>query len=275
MLRSLSSGVSGLQEFQQRLDVIGNNIANVNTNGFKEGRVDFADTFSQTLQGGGPTSMQVGTGVTTGSIRNQFTQGAISNTGVETNLAINGNGFFTVRDTVNGAIYATRDGAFKLDSDGYLVTANGLRVQGFSDAGLTTRGDIKIDTTGAPANADPNAKVKSLTIGQFGEINVELDDNIPFVRGQILMQNFQNPQALLKEGDNLYAGFSFAGPLAQIEAAGTNGLGNIESGALESSNVDLTVEFADLITSQRGFQANARIITTSDEVLQEVVNLKR
>jgi flagellar hook protein FlgE len=89
------------------------------------------------------------------------------------------------------------------------------------------------------------------------------------------LQNFQNPQALVKEGNNLYSGMAAAGPLAQIEAPNTNGLGTIQSGALELSNVDLTNEFASLITTQRGFQASARIITTSDEMLQEVVNLKR
>jgi flagellar hook protein FlgE len=275
MLRSLTCGVSGLQQFQQRLDVIGNNISNSNTIGFKAARVDFEDTFSQTLQVGPNQSMQVGTGVTTGSISNQFSQGALNNTGVATDLAVAGNGFFVVRDTASTAQYATRDGSFHLDSSGYLVTDGGLRVQGFSDAGLSTRGDIQIDATGAPATAAAGAKVASFNIDTKGRVTVRLDDGTEFVRGQVLLQNFQNPQALVKNGDNLYSGFTFAGALSQNEAPGTNGLGSVQPGALEMANVDLTNEFAELITSQRGFQACARVITTSDEVLQEVVNLKR
>src|SRR3990172_3928487 len=151
MLRSLNSGVSAMQQFQSRMDVIGNNIANVNTTGFKGARVDFSDALSQTLRGAGPGgSMQIGTGVGTSAITNQFIQGAIANTNSQTDLAISGNGFFIVRDAQSGAEYATRAGEFYRDDSGYLVTSTGLRVQGFSDACLTTRGDVQIDTTGTP-----------------------------------------------------------------------------------------------------------------------------
>jgi flagellar hook protein FlgE len=136
-----------------------------------------------------------------------------------------------------------------------------------------------MDGTGRPATSDPAATVAGYSIDKAGNMVVRLSDNTEFVRGQILLQNFQNPQALLKMGDNLYTGFVGAGPLGgatpQSEAPNTNGLGTIQSGALELSNVDLAGEFAGLITTQRGFQANARVITTSDELLQELVNLKR
>jgi flagellar hook protein FlgE len=275
MLTSLNSGVSGLQQFQERLDVIGNNIANVSTTGFKGADVDFAETFSQTLQGAGGNSMQIGTGVATAAITNTFSQGSLATTGNATDLAINGAGFFTVRDAVSGATYATRDGSFKLDASGYLVNNQGLRLQGFSDSALSARGDIQIDATGAPAGAAAGATVSSFSIGSDGKVTARLSDGTSFVRGQVLLQNFQNPAALVKEGNNLYSGLALAGPLAQTTAPSTSGLGNLQSGALEMSNVDLTTEFADLITTQRGFQANARVITTSDEVLQELVNLKR
>ena len=282
MLPSLNSGVSGLQQFQERLNVIGNNIANSDTVGYKSARADFADAFSQTLQapGAGRPGMQVGSGVTTSAIKNIFTQGALSRTGIETDLSISGDGFFMVKDSLNGVEYATRAGDFRLDGNGYLVTNNGLRAQGFSDSGLTTRGDLQIDGSGRPTTSSPTASVVAFNISNDGKINVRLSDGTEFVRGQVLLQSFRDPQALLKEGNNLYSGVAAAGPLGggaspQAQAPGTNGLGRVQSGALELSNVDLANEFANLITTQRGFQASARIITTSDEILQEVVNLKR
>jgi len=273
MLRSLNSGVSALQQFQERMDVIGNNIANVNTTGFKSARVDFADTFSQTLGNVGGSTLQIGTGVATSAIRNQFSQGAIARTGSFTDLAISGQGFFVVRNAASNAQYLTRDGAFQLDANGYLVTSTGLRLQGYADAGLTTVGDLRIDNSGAPGGS--TAAVASFTIDTQGYIRVRLTDGTEFVRGQVLLQNVRNPHALAKEGQNLYSNVLAAGPLAQPQAPGSEGLGTVISGALELSNVDLAQEFSTLITTQRAFQAGARVVTTSDEILAEVVNLKR
>lgn len=283
MLRSLNSGVSGLQQFQEQMDVIGNNVANVNTTAFKSGRVNFADAFSQTLRGStggsgtssGTSAMQIGTGVSTNSIQNQFTQGAVTRTGLQTDLAVSGQGYFVVRDPASNASYVTRAGDFRVDTNGYLVTVDGLRVQGFSDAALSARGDIQINATGAPATAAAGATVSSFSFDQQGTLNVRLSDGTEFVRGQVLLQNFQDPQALVKEGNNLYSGLAAAGPLANPDVPGTMGLGRVEAGALELSNVDLANEFSTLITTQRAFQACSRIITTSDEMLQELVNLKR
>ncbi|PYJ01670.1 MAG: flagellar basal body rod protein FlgG [Verrucomicrobia bacterium] len=288
MLRSLTSAISGLQNFQEQLDVIGNNIANVNTTGFKGARVDLADSFSQTLRSSSPgtasssgtPAMQIGLGVSTQSIANQYTQGALARTGVGTDLAVTGNGFFDVRDPVSGNEFVTRAGDFRLDENSYLVTNTGMRVQGFADAGLTTIGDIQIDTTGMPSTSDPLSVMVAFAIDDQGKINVSLSDGSQFVRGQILMQNFSDPQGLIKEGDNLFSSLGAAGPLGGAASPtpappGTNGLGRIQSGALELSNVDLASEFTNLITTQRAYQANARVITTSDEMLQELVNLKR
>ena len=152
MLLSLDSGVSALEQFQQSLNVIANNIANVNTVGFKSATVDFADTLSQTLGANATGTMQVGTGIMTSSINNQFTPGSISSTGNQTDMAVNGNGFFLVKDPTTGSSYVTRDGEFNVDSNGYLVTSTGMRVQGYTDAGLTTVGDIQINNTGAPGS---------------------------------------------------------------------------------------------------------------------------
>jgi flagellar hook protein FlgE len=273
MVSSLFSGVSGIQQFQQKLDVIGNNIANSNTLGYKTGRADFEDAFSQTLSGGTSQQYQVGSGVSTGAVQSLFQQGTLAATSNPTDIAIDGNGFFTVRDPVSDKTFVTRAGDFKLDSQGYLVTSNGgLRVQGFSDSGLGTRGDIQIDATGNPTG-DTTA-YKNFSVDPSGKITVLQASGASFVRGQILLQNFQDPGALIKEGGNLYSGIDNAGPLTDISEPDTNGLGTISGGHLEMSNVDLAGEFADLITTQRGFQASARIITTTDEMLQEVVNMK-
>lgn len=277
MLRSLSTGTTGIQAFQNQLDVIGNNIANANTTGFKSGRADFADTFSQTLGAGGTPSMQIGNGVSTSGIKSMFTRGNITETGVPTDLALPGDGFFVVSNPDDGLQYATRAGDFSLDGNGYLVTNGGLRVQGYNSSALTTQGDIQIDLndTSVPAGAVSDR----YSIESSGKIIMYLTDGTEITRGQILLQRFTDPQALVKVGDNLFTGFVAAGALGgttpQAEVPGTNGLSTIRSGALEGSNVDLTSEFASLITTQRGFQANARIITTSDEILQELVNLKR
>jgi flagellar hook protein FlgE len=274
MLRSLSSGVSAMEQFQQSLDVIGNNIANVNTTGFKSARVDFADSLGQTLsKNGAGVSMQVGTGVTTSNIANQFTTGAINTTGTPTDLAISGGGFFIVRDPISNEQFVTRSGDFQLDSEGFLVTPSGMRAQGYSDSGLTTMGDLQVDATGAPSGS--TGSVRDYSFSTDGKLTVVLSDGSSFTRGQVLLQNFRSPQSLIKEGNNLYSGVTGAGPLDQPSAPRSNGLGFIVGSSLEASNVDLANEFAKMITAQRGFQASARVITTSDEVLQELVNLKR
>lgn len=286
MVRSFNSGVSGLQQFQQRMDVIGNNIANVHTTGYKTARAEFSDTFSETLRSSGSSgSMQVGTGVATASIHSKFTQGSREVTGNDTDVTISGEGFFIVKDTSTNVEYATRSGNFSVDKSGYL-TLDGKRVQGYSTSDLTTRGDIRIDNTndGAtphayldpPTNSQP-ATMDSYYISNDGKIHVVLADgnNTDYVRGQILLQQFSNPNALVKEGDGLYSGMDAAGGLAATTAPGSLGLGELKTGELESSNVDLTQEMTDLITTQRAFQASSRIITTSDEMLQDVIGLKR
>ena len=278
-----------MQQFQARMDVIGNNIANTNTTGYKTSRMDFADGFSQTYRGAGVGSgtssnvdpIQVGTGVISTAIKTQFTQGAITRTGPQTDLALSGEGFFMVKDPVANAQYATRAGDFRLDQSYRLVTNGGYRVQGFSDSGLATEGDIVVDGVGRPPTSDPLATVSSYSINRDGKIQVRLSDGSEFTRGQILLQRFSDPNALTKQGNNIYTSLTAAGPLTSgtalsgASAPGSNGLGIIESGALELSNVDLATEFTSMIVTQRSFQANSRIITTSDEMLQELVNLKR
>ena len=311
MLRALNTGVTGIRQFQTNLDTIGNNLANVNTIGYKSGRVEFADTLNQTLRAGTPdsttglrsgtASVQVGNGVEVASVRNLFTQGAVSQTGVQTDLAISGEGFFIVKNST-GEAFATRAGDFRVDKDGNLVTDQGLRVQGFKDAATGADytdadaiGDINLSKPATlPAGVTATASVANVSIDSGGRINMLLSDGTQFVRGQILLQRFTNPNALLKQGSNLYTGLTAAGPLTGTTAtlpfgsspAGTttatasaratsNGLGRIDSGALELSNVDIAREFSNMIITQRAFQANARVVTTSDAILQEIVQLVR
>jgi flagellar hook protein FlgE len=273
MFPALNTAVSGLQQFQQDISVIGNNIANVNTTGFKTERMDFQDALSQALST--DPEIQIGSGVATAATQSNFATGTIGSTGVATDLAISGDGFFLVRNASSNTQYLTRAGDFHLDSSGYLVTAAGLRVQGFSDSGLGTLGDLKIDATGAPAGAAPGATVAAYNFDSSGRINVTLSDGTTFARGQVLLQKCSDPNALVKEGANLYAPTSAAGLLSQPAAPKSAGMGTIQSSALEMSNVDLTNEMSNLITAQRAFEANSKIITTSDEILQTLVNLKR
>jgi flagellar hook protein FlgE len=273
MLLSLDSGLSALEQFQQQLNVISNNIANVNTVGFKSSDMNFEDTLSETIGSNAAGSTQIGTGVATSSITSDFSTGSLNSTGVQSNLAINGSGFFNVKDPVSGNTYATQDGSFTVDPNGYLITSSGMRVQGYTDAGLTTLGDVQINNTGAP-NAD-TAAVQSYSIGTDGTVSVELTDGTTFTRGQVLLQNYTDPQQLVKAGDNLYSNLTAATPLAAPVAGGSNGLGKIVSGSLEMSNVDLASQLTALITTQSAYSANSKVITTSDDILQTLINMKQ
>jgi len=269
MLGSLSSAVSGLDSFQTDMNVIGNNIANVNTDGFKSATVNFADSFSNTLQAatgatsstGSSNAIQVGTGVNIDSISNNWSTGTLSATN-PTDLAINGAGFFVVRDpSSTNATYATQVGDFTLDSSGFLVTPDGYRVQGLMGAG-TSPTDIQIGNNSSTA----------YSVSASGVVTMDVNGTSTTV-GQVLLQNFQDPGALQNVGGNLYSNMTAAGPLTAATAPNSNGLGAIKQGYSELSNVDLSGEMANLITAQRGFEANSKIVTASDEMLQTVVNM--
>jgi flagellar hook protein FlgE len=462
MMRSLYSGVSGLQNHQIRMDVLGNNISNINTTGFKKGRVNFQDMLSQTLSGaakptdevGGVNPKQVGLGMVIASIDTIHTQGSLQTTGVMTDLAVQGEGFFILKDGEKR--FYTRDGSFGIDRDGLLVDpANGMRVQGWQ--AITIDGTTMINTAAAiddliipvgdkdPAAAttevelacnldkrtpeippgaapqtildgtwsttfdiydsfgnvhqlqvnftkvvgianrwqaevivDPEAEVPTNTLVEIGAANnadnlffidfdnlgslsavldaqgdtiaegtlqVQVGFDVPeatipagevAVRqlftlnlgevgsyrnavtqfaeksstkaitqngypmgylesfkidqagvitgvysngtnrpiGQVALAGFTNPGGLEKAGENTYEVSNNSGE-ARIDAAGIAGKGKIIAGALEMSNVDLAEQFTDMIVTQRGFQANSRTITTSDQMIQELLTLKR
>lgn len=392
MLRSLFSGISGLRSHQTMLDVTGNNIANVNTTGFKSSRVVFQDTLSQVLTNaggaqdgvGGTNPAQVGLGVRVAGVATSFTQGASQTTGRSTDMMIQGDGFFAVRK--GNETFYTRAGSFDFDATGQMVLpGEGALVQGWAavngvidtnspltdlqvPAG-TTMGAVPSSTADFRGNLDSAAEagtVKNLTMKLYDTVGAERTLTLTFTRaatgwslaatdgtstvasqpvtfdaagriasptaltvggvavdlstvtgyagldtvaagtqngqaagtllsfalgadgtitgafsnglkqviGRIALAAFTNPGGLEKAGGSLFSTSVNSGD-PMVGTAGTGGRGSLAGGSLEMSNVDLSSEFTSLIVAQRGFQANSRIITTSDEVLGELVNLKR
>lgn len=263
MLRSMYAGISGMKNFQTKLDVIGNNIANVNTTGYKKANVTFQDLMSQTTTGaqgatatrGGVNATQVGLGSQLGTISNIHTQGFQQVTNNPLDLTIEGDGMFVLQEQ-GGTTYYTRAGNFYLDDNGAIVNPNGLYLQGAA-------GNITIPTD-----------AQSFSIQTDGTINYIDAAGATQEAGQITLASFSNPAGLVKDGSNLYLDSPNAGYNGTVTPE-ADGAASIISGSLEMSNVDLSEEFTEMITAQRGFQANTRIITTSDEILQELVNLKR
>ena len=400
MLRSLFSGISGLRAHQQMMDVTANNIANINTAGYKSSQATFEDTLSQMVRAGGAPQggsggtnpAQVGLGVRLSGIENNFTQGAAQSTGRSTDLMIQGDGFFVVKDA--GQNVYTRNGSLSFDTNGTLVTATGGTVQGWQAvAGVLntngTAGPVKLpigislpptattnvtltgnlpgdtvnpnplvtsmttfdalgnpvtlavsftkvtpiqwavtltDGTGAtavtsgPTNLDfpptsatdptqlptpatmtvngvtvdmsaltsyagastVNAShqdgaavgvLQSYTISQDGTLVGAFSNGLKQTLAQLAIANFTNPNGLEKGGNSEYKTTANSGA-AQLGTAASGGRGILQQGALEMSNVDLAQEFTNLVIAERGFQANSRVITTSDELLQDLVNIK-
>lgn len=290
LIGTLGSGVSALRTFMKGLEVIGNNIANVNTTGFKSAQASYSNSFSNILQQSAPApatgngsntpTTEVGNGVTLAGISTNFGQGSLSTTGKNTDLGISGNGFFVVRDAADNSSYVTRAGDFRIDSNGFLVTQQGLRIQGLTGgtalAAPATVGDVVLGTP--PAGTE----LQSITFDSVGNLVEYYSDGTTIVTNQVLLQNFLDPSALTSRGNNIYSGMSSAGPVSGTltlsstdNTPGAGGLGTIRVGTLEQSNVDLTDQFANLISTQRSFQAGSRLVTVSDSVLEDIVNLKR
>jgi flagellar hook protein FlgE len=287
MLRSMYSGISGMKNFQVKLDIIGNNIANVNTYGFKKGRTTFKDLVSQQIAGasaptagrGGVNAKQVGLGSQLSTIDTIHTQGSLQTTGRPLDLGISGDGFFVLSDGTND--FVSRAGNFYLDKSGNLVNADGLFVKG-----LEPNANKDGVNTGSVTNINIPTTAKSFSIGNDGMVTyIDSTSSTPKVAGQILLAKFANTGGLEKVGGNLYRETTNSGASIKtgpntynatvVVPPNSAGAGTLEAGTLEMSNVDLSEEFTEMIVAQRGFQANTRIITTSDEILQELVNLKR
>ena len=330
MMRSLYSGITGLRNHQTRMDVIGNNIANVNTIGYKSSRVIFQDIFSQTLQTGstnqaanyglgGTNPLQVGLGARLASIDVLHSPAPMQRTDRALDMMINDDGYFVIGvpnpahpdpfglddaidpddDTIPKFTYLfTRAGDFKLDNEGYLVSSHGNYVMGYTmrpydedGAPITDmethtgkvfyRSDLDIwIEDGSDPESKPNPVAIKIESDQVGfAVNIDgivsiVQDNKELPIYQLALAMFSNPEGLLKAGNSLYRESSSSGS-SNLTIAKNYGAGTVSSGGLEMSNVDLASEFTDMIVTQRGFQANSRIITVSDTMLEELVNLKR
>ncbi len=260
MIRSLWIAKTGLDAQQTQLDVISNNLANVSTNGFKRARPVFEDLLYQTLRQPGaqssqqtqvPSGLQVGTGVRTTATVRVFNQGNLQQTGNSLDLAVSGQGFFQVL-MPDGTVGYSRDGSFQVDSQGQMVTSNGFALQ-------------------PPVTIPPNAL--STTIGQDGTVSVtQSGSSAPVQVGAIQLASFINPAGLQGTGQNLFIETAASGT-PSINTPGTNGLGLINQGYVETSNVNVVEELVGMIQTQRAYEINSKAIQTSDQMLGRLSQL--
>lgn len=255
MLRALSTAATGMIGQQNYLDVISNNIANVNTSGFKKSRVEFQDMLSQAVRTPGaminqgtfqPVGIEYGLGVKTAATTRVFSQGTAINTDRNLDVSIQGEGFLQVMRT-DGTLAYTRDGSLKLDSMGQLCTTDGLLIQ---------------PQTSIPQDA------KEIDITEDGNISVTTGtDTVQSIVGTIQLVRFQNPSGLLAVGHNMYVETAASGNPIQ-DTPGQNGMGTIQQGFLEGSNVQVVEELIGLIKAERAFESNSKIISTSSDILK-------
>ena len=257
MLRSLSTAATGMIAQQINIDVISNNIANVNTTGFKKSRAEFQDLLSQTIKAPGaqvsqgtyqPTGIQIGLGVRNSAIQRINTAGIFQSTDNPTSLAISGEGFFQIQMD-DGTIAYTRDGNFKIDANGQLVTTDGYQ--------LIPQITIPQDATEITVTAGGKVTVRQPGTAELTEV------------GTIELVRFPNPSGLLAAGKNLFLETGASGTPVQ-GTANQEGYGSIEQGFLEGSNVQVVEELINLISAQRAFEANSNVIRASDEALKTV-----
>jgi len=261
MVRGLYTAAAGMNAQQNNIDVTSNNIANVNTTAFKKDRAEFADLMYQTLNytanatsdtTNNPTGIDVGLGVRISGIQKSFIQGSLKQTGNDLDVAIQGKGFFAVT-TPNGDVAYTRNGSFKQDGDGYLVNAQGYKLE--------------------PEIVIPN-NLTSISIAQDGTVSaMNPTDGTVSILGQITLVDFVNPAGLSPMGNNLYHSTSTSGDPVE-GTANSEAFGSLQQGMLESSNVQLVNAMVDLITAQRAYEANSKSLKTTDQMLQQVNQLK-
>ena len=260
MINSLWISKTGMEAQQTQLDVISNNLANVSTTGFKRGNAVFEDLMYQNLRQVGantteqsqlPTGLQLGLGVRTVATTRSYAQGSLQQSGNPLDVAIKGNGFFQVTQP-DGTIGYTRDGTFQVDSQGRIVTANGLPVA----SGVTI-----------PVTA------QSVTIGADGGVSIIVPGSVtPQTVGSISLANFVNPAGLEPKGQNLFTETAASGQ-PSVGVPGVNGMGALSQGFLETSNVNAVQELVTMIQTQRAYEMNSKAIQTSDQMLQKLAQL--
>lgn len=260
MIRSLWIAKTGMEAQQTQLDTISHNLANVATNGFKRSHAVFEDLIYQNLRQSGantteqtqlPTGLQVGLGVRPVATSRIYSQGNLQQTTNNLDLAIKGNGFFQVQQP-DGTTAYTRDGSFQLDANGQIVTNNGYALM----PGITI-----------PANA------QSITIGNDGTVSVLQPGNTaPQTVGQIQLANFVNPAGLDPKGQNLFTETASSGT-PNTGAPNANGLGALQQGYVETSNVNVVEELVQMIQTQRAYELNSKAVQTSDQMLQKLAQI--
>jgi flagellar basal-body rod protein FlgG len=256
---ALWAAKTGLDAQQTRMSVTSHNLANVNTTGFKKGRAVFEDLLYQNVrQVGGstsqdtvaPTGLSLGTGVRVVATEKQYTQGNMQTTGNSFDVAVNGRGFFQVL-LPDGTMGYTRDGDFEVSPQGELVTASGYRVE--------------------PGITIPEG-VQTITIGRDGVVTAKLDGQAqPAQIGTLQLVDFINPSGLQPKGENILVESAASGP-PQVGTPGLNGLGYIEQGSLEASNVNVVEELVNMIETQRAYEMNSKAISTTDQMLSYLTN---
>ena len=262
MIRALYSAATGMNAQETNIDVISNNLANVNTTGFKKSRADFQDLIYQYVQEPGspssqtttkPSGIQVGLGVKTAAVQKIFTQGDLTSTGNQLDIAIEGDGFFQVTRP-DGTLVYSRAGALQLNQNGQIVTPDGFPVA----PGLT----IQLDSLG-------------ITFWQDGTVSVKQPNNTnPVQIGQLSAVRFANNSGLRAVGQSFYEETLASGaPVTGIFSE--NGFGRVSQGFLETSNVSVVEQVVNMITAQRAYEASSKGITTADEMLSQAINLKR
>jgi flagellar basal-body rod protein FlgG len=262
-MKALTIAATGMNAQQTNLEVIANNIANINTTGFKRARAEFSDLLYQTerLQGVPnrandnivPEGASIGLGVKTTAIRNLHIQGSLTSTGNKFDLALTGNGWFQVQGADGGTLY-TRAGAFNTNANGELVTADGYLVE--------------------PSITVPTNTVEVI-VNKTGEVFARIDGQTALQQlGQLQLANFANEAGLEPLGDNLFKETTASGP-ANTGVPGDPGFADVEQGYLENSNVDPVKEITELISAQRAYEMNSKVISATDQMLQSVIGLYR
>jgi flagellar basal-body rod protein FlgG len=259
MMRLLYTAATGMEAMQQNIDVTSNNLANLNTNAFKKSRANFHDLLYQTIKAPGqntttgtvvPSGIQIGSGTRLSSVDKMFTTGAVKLTGNETDFMVEGQGFFRVQ-LEDGTTAYTRDGNFKWDNSGRLVTADGFPL---------------VDEITRPQGAT------NMTVGMDGVVTVNVGAEKQDI-GQIQLANFINPMGLQSKGRNLYTATEASGePVVGI--ANQNGTGAIYHAQLEAANVNIVEEMVNMISGQRAYEMNSKVIQTGDQMLQATVAIR-
>jgi flagellar hook protein FlgE len=281
MMRGMFAAISGLKQHQVMLDVTANDIANVNTIGYKSARVTFADSLTQMQRGaagannstGGSNAAQVGLGVGLGSIDNLMTGGARQTTGNPLDVSIDGDGFFQIGEGAPtndqspiAATAYTRAGNFSISTEGYLTTQTGQYVIGYHQPQAANPDGVAIKI--------PEGASGIAIDGSGGISYVDPATNTRVTPYRLTIATFQNASGLERSGGNQWVTSANSG-VKIVNTPGEGGAGTTSPGSVEMSNVDLSQTFTNMITAQRGFQANSRVISTSDSMLEELVNLKR